>query len=85
LPIVIKAKKNQSTNDLIRNFKKKVAATDIVQMVKDRRYYQKPSKIKSVAMSSKRRLKKRMHSLKKMKNTPSFVIERITRRLNSGK
>lgn len=83
LPIIIKAKKNQNTNELIRNFKKKVAAADVVQKVKDRRYFQKPSKMKSVVTSSKKRLKKRMRSLKKMKNTPSFVLERINKRLSS--
>ena len=84
LPIVIRAKKNQSTSDLIRQFKKAVAATGIVQIVKDRRYFQKPSKIKSLKTAELSRLKKRAHSLRKTKNISALTISKIRARLGSS-
>lgn len=83
MPIIIKAHGNDSTNDLIKKFKKVTIATDVVQIVKDRRYYQKPSKIKAVKNTEMRRLKKRARSLKKLKNISPQVIARIEERLNS--
>jgi len=83
VPIIVKAKKNNSSSDLIKKFKKMVASSNVVQNAKDRRYYKKPSRIKADNTASHNRLKKRMHSLKKMKNTPEQVIERITQRLNT--
>ena len=48
MAIVVKAKANDSTNDLIKRFKKIVVTTDIVQKVKDRQFYQKPSQMKKM-------------------------------------
>jgi ribosomal protein S21 len=84
LPIVIRAKKNQSTSDLIRQFKKAVVATGVVQIVKDRRYFQKPSKIKSLKTAELSRLKKRAHSLGKTKNISALTIAKIRARLGSS-
>ena len=83
MPIVIRAKKNQSTSDLIRQFKKAVAATGVVQIVKDRRYFQKPSKVKSIKTAELSRLKKRAHSLRKTKNISALTISKIRARLGS--
>ncbi len=83
MPIIIKAQGNDSTNDLIKKFKKITVATDIVQIVKDRRYYQKPSKIKAVKNTEMRRLRKRARSLKKLKNISPQVLARIDDRLSS--
>jgi len=83
LPIIIRAQNNDSTSDLIKKFKKISIATDIVQIVKDRRYYQKPSKIKAVRNTELRRLKKRARSLKKLKNISPQVMTRIAERLSS--
>jgi ribosomal protein S21 len=83
LPIIIKAQGNDSTNDLIKKFKKVTVATDIVQIVKDRRYYQKPSKKRAVAKTEMRRLRKRARSLKKMKNISPQVMSRINERLSA--
>lgn len=81
MPIVIKAKKSDSTNDLIRKFKKAVAATGIVQIVKDRRYFKKPSKIKAEQTATNSRLKRRARSLKKMKNISPAALARINQKL----
>ncbi len=83
MPIIVKAKKNSSSSDLIKKFKKLVAASNVVQNAKDRRYYKKPSRVKADQTAAHNRLRKRMHSLKRMKNTPEQVIERITQRLNA--
>lgn len=81
MAIVIKAKKSDSTNDLIRKFKKAVAATGVVQIVKDRRYYKKPSKIRSEKTATNNRLKRRARSLKKMKNISPQALVRINQKL----
>lgn len=80
MPIVIKAKKNQSTNDVIRQFKKAASATDIVQKAKDRRYFIKPSQVKAQAYNELRRIKKRYRSLKKMKNVAEETLIRFRER-----
>lgn len=77
MPIIVKAKGNDSTSDVIRKFKKTVAATDIVQKVKDRSFFQKPSQVKKVKKDEKRRSKKRLQSLKKMKNVSSERLDRL--------
>lgn len=81
MPIVIKAKKSDSTNDVIRRFKKAVAATGIVQIVKDRRYFRKPSKIKSTITANNNRLKRRARSLKNRKNVSPAALVRINQKL----
>ncbi|MCC6710780.1 MAG: 30S ribosomal protein S21 [Candidatus Pacebacteria bacterium] len=81
MAIVIKAKKSESTNDLIRKFKKAVAATGVVQIVKDRRYFRKPSKIKAEKTANDNRLKRRARSLKKMKNVSPAALARINQKL----
>jgi ribosomal protein S21 len=82
LPIIIKPHGSDSTGDLIKRFKKAIIATDIVQKVKDRRYYQKPSQVKAVQTIQKKRLQKRTRSLKKMKNISPQVIARLEERIN---
>jgi ribosomal protein S21 len=83
LPIIIKAKKNQSTSDVIRQFKKVVAGAGVVQVAKDRRFFQKPSRIKASKVAERSRLKRRARSLKKMKNISPVAISKIQQRLGS--
>jgi len=83
LPIIIRAKKNQSSSDLIRQFKKAVAASGVVQIVKDRRYFQKPSRIKATRTAEMSRLKRRAHSLAKTKNISALTIAKIRARLGA--
>lgn len=82
MPIVIKAQGNDSTNDVIKKFKKAVAATDIVQTAKDRRYYTKPSQLRQVKKTEVRRLRKRARALKKMKNIAPATLQRLMDRLD---
>jgi len=83
LPVIIKAKKNQSTNDVIRQFKKASASAGTVQIAKDRRYFAKPSRIKADSTAERSRLKKRSQSLKKRKNVSPVAIAKIQQRLGS--
>lgn len=71
MPIIIKAKGDDHTGDLIKKFKKVIAATNIIQVVKDRKYYMKPSEVRTQRMNELRRMKKRMRSIKKLKNIPA--------------
>ena len=78
MPIVLKARNDDHTGDLIKKFKKIIAATNIIQVVKDRKYYQKPSELRTVRMNEIRRSHKRKRAIKKMKNAP---IPRLPRRM----
>jgi len=82
LPIIIKANPKSNTNSLIRDFKKVIAVTDIVQRVRDRRYFQKPSKINAIKKIQKNRLQRKIRVLKHTKNIGADVIDRMTARLN---
>lgn len=82
MPIIIKAKQKDNNNSLIREFKKVSAVTDIVQKVRDRRYFQKPSKVNAVKKIQRKRLQNKIRVLKKTKNIGADVIERMTARLN---
>jgi ribosomal protein S21 len=70
VPIVVKSKNDDHPGDMIKKFKKLVVATDIVQKVKDRRYYMKPSEVHTQRWNEIRRSKKRLRAIKKMKNPP---------------
>lgn len=83
MPIVIKAQGNDSTQDLIKKFKKAVSMSDVVQKAKDNRYFVKPSQKRKVKKIEMNRLRKRSRSLKKMKNISSTTIQRINDRLGS--
>ncbi len=79
MPIIIKAKANDSTSDLIRKFKKVTASTDIVQKVRDRAFHVKPSQVKKLRKDEKRRAQKRLRSLKKQKNITAERLERVAK------
>lgn len=84
MPIVVKARKGESTNDVIRKFKKAAVAAGVVQKAKDGRYFQKPSKVKSAKTADKNRLKRRARSLKKRKNISPQVLTRINQKLGKS-
>lgn len=70
LPIILKSRNDDHMSDLIKKFKKIIASTNIIQVVKDRKYYMKPSEIRTVRMNEIRRTSKRKRAIKKMKNVP---------------
>jgi ribosomal protein S21 len=83
LPIIIKAKKQDSLNDVIKKFKKQVAISDIVTKVKDRQYFSKPSKKRAMKKIEMNRLRKRLHSLKLRKNISPEVLDMMRNRLGN--
>jgi len=76
MPVVVKAKGRDTTNDVIKRFKKSVSATNLVQNAKNRRFYKKPSQMRQEKKNEKRRLRKRYLTIKKMKNVPARMIPR---------
>lgn len=84
MPIIVrKTSKSDSTGNLVRKFKKAVSAMDIVQRTRDRRYYKKPSTIKAERLSEKRHLRKRLKTLKKMKNVPPQSLRSLREKIRS--
>ena len=81
MPVIVKAQGSDNTNDVIKKFKRATSTANVVDIAKDRRYYQKPSEVKSVHKTEMRRLRKRSRALKRMKNISPTVIERINQRL----
>jgi ribosomal protein S21 len=71
MPIIIKARGDDHSGDLIKKFKKIMAATNIIQVVKDRKYYMKPSEIRTQRQNELRRMRKRAKIMKRLKNVPA--------------
>jgi len=85
LPIIIKAKNNKSNNaKMIRDFKKATAIADVVEKARARRYFQKPSQLKAVNKIMRKRLQRKIRSLKKTKNISSEVIDKMVARLSNS-
>lgn len=55
MPIVVKAGPGDTTDSLIRKFQKKVLAEGLVQEIRSREFYRKPSELKQEYMAEKRR------------------------------
>lgn len=84
MPIIVrKTNKSDSTGNLVRKFKKAVSGQDIVQRARDRRYYKKPSAVKAERLSEKRHLRKRLKTLKKMKNIHPESLRRLREKIRS--
>lgn len=82
MPVVVRAKKSDSTGSLIRRFKKAVKAEDIVQKARDRQYYKKPATIRAERKSKKRHLRKRLKTLKEMKNISDRLLQILRDKIN---
>lgn len=78
MPIVVTADPKDSTGDVIKQFKKMTAQADVVEIARERRYFQKPAKVRADKKIGKKRLQKRLRKLKRMKNIPPAVIVRMT-------
>lgn len=59
MPIVVKAKKNDSTADVIKKFKKFVAIANVLDISKAREFYFKPSALKNIQYNEIKRQKRR--------------------------
>jgi ribosomal protein S21 len=83
MAIVIKARPGDNTGDLVKRFKKAVASSDMLQKVKDRQFYQRPSQARKIAHNDMRRLTRRLRGLKKMKNIDPEIISRMTDKIST--
>ena len=59
MPIVVKARKNDSTSDVIKKFKKLVLVANVLEIAKNREFNFKPSAIKNIKMNEIKRQKRR--------------------------
>lgn len=55
MSIIIKAGPNDTTDSVIRKFQKQVAAEGLVQEIRDRSAYRKPSQLRQEYLAEKRR------------------------------
>lgn len=55
MPIVVKAGPNDNTDSVIRKFQKRVIAEGLVQEIRDRSVYRKPSELRQEYLAEKRR------------------------------
>ncbi|HQM16028.1 MAG TPA: 30S ribosomal protein S21 [Candidatus Woesebacteria bacterium] len=83
MPVIVKAKKNENAGSLIRKFKKIISNMEIVQNARDSRYFKKPSALKAERNAEKRHLRKKLKTLKKMKNVPARSLESLREKINS--
>lgn len=63
MPTIVKAKKDESTDSVIRRFKKRVLIDDILNLVKRKEFYLKPALLKKEA---KKELEKKLKRERKM-------------------
>ena len=59
MSIVVKAGPGDSTDSVIRKFQKRVVAEGLVQEIRDRSIYRKPSQLRQEYLAEKRRKIKR--------------------------
>ena len=64
MPIIVKAQPGDYTDQLIRNFKKRVLQDQLLTELKEREFYKKPSMIKKEKQAEFKRLRKRRQKLK---------------------
>ncbi len=71
MPIIVKAQQSDSTDQIIRKFKKKVLQSQLLTQLKDNEYYKKPAVKKKEKLSEFKRLKKRRKKLKWLRQRQS--------------
>lgn len=55
MPVIVKAGPKDTTDSIIRKFQKKVLAERLVQEIRDRGVYRKPSQLRQEYLAEKRR------------------------------
>lgn len=63
MPVVVKASPGDSTDQMIRKFKKKILQSQILTDLKEMEHYKKPSVLKKEKLSEFKRRKKRRERL----------------------
>ncbi|MBU1085813.1 MAG: 30S ribosomal protein S21 [Candidatus Beckwithbacteria bacterium] len=64
MPIVVKAQPGDSSDQVIRKFKKKILQSQLLTQLKEREFHKKPSVKKKEKMAEFKRLSKRRKRLK---------------------
>lgn len=59
MPIVIRAKKSDSTSDVIKRFKKLVTIANVLDIARSREFHFKPSALKNIRLNELKRQKRR--------------------------
>jgi ribosomal protein S21 len=63
MPTIVKAKKDETTDSVIRRFKKRILIDDIINLVKKKEFYIKPALLRKEA---KKELSKRLSRERKL-------------------
>ncbi|OIP03209.1 30S ribosomal protein S21 [Candidatus Beckwithbacteria bacterium CG2_30_44_31] len=67
MTIIIKAQPGDSTDQMIKNFKKRVLQEQLLTELKEKEFFKKPSMIKKEKLNEFKRLKKRRKKMKWLK------------------
>lgn len=67
MSIIIKAQPGDSTDQMIKNFKKRVLQDQLLTELKEKEFHKKPSVLKKERLSEFKRLKNRRKKLKWLK------------------
>jgi len=59
MPIVVKAKPGESTNQVLRKFKKIVQKDNILTIIRDKQFYKKPSVVKKERLKEAKKRNRR--------------------------
>lgn len=60
MPTVVRKKPGQSDDKLIADFRKKVLADEVIQEIKDREFYKKPSVVRQEKIKERRKKPRRI-------------------------
>lgn len=61
MPTVVRRKPGQSDDRLIADFRKKVLADEVIQEIRDREFYKKPSVVRQEKIKERRRRPRRVY------------------------
>lgn len=69
MPVVVRAKKNDTTLDVIKRFKKFVAIANVLDIAKGREFHFKPSALKNIRYNELKRQKRRAKKMSLLNST----------------
>jgi len=61
MPTVVRKRPGQSDDKLIADFRKKVLADDLIEEIKKREFYKKPSVLKQERIKERRKMRSRSY------------------------
>lgn len=70
MALVVKASTQDTNDQVIKKFKKKVLAEDIVTQIRERQYFKKPSLVKKEKLAEfRKRKKRRLQATRRARNS----------------